>query len=151
MSAKTPDPTSYQHYFRHLEGIDDAILDFCLQYGLRFAKNVLREPCRVLNKPGIPELWIDLHVEQNWETEQFPIELTHTIEVKLLYVLEDNTKLVKQWEVARGMPFTVLEGTLVSLLLQALAVGEACPLPTLTKDLSAAKREGWHRTRYAWR
>lgn len=167
MASGTPDPISYQRFFRHLEDIDDELLNFCEGHEFEFKKNVLGDACRVLLKFGNPEWIIRIGVDQSWESGVWPMSLTYSLEVIAYYQSEADRlfverarqrrpsfrsiadkRLVKKTMILQSERFPVLKENLKELLTKSLHLLISWGIPLITKEDPDAISQGWRRTRY---
>lgn len=56
----------FEYFFRHLEEIDDSLLDYANEHKLLLTRNQERFPNRQLHIAGNPEIHIDIYLDEDW-------------------------------------------------------------------------------------
>src|SRR5258705_13603985 len=82
---KRPDQDKFDQHAKHFELIDQVLEGFCSEHEFLLDKNLYRTPCRVLRKPGNPELIFDIYQEGGWLDVEYSETLPHTFAIAAYY------------------------------------------------------------------
>ena len=97
---------------------------FCAQHGLHLDKNALRQPCRVIRKPGNPNYLMDIHEEGVWHEMEYSEQLPHSVFAAAHYSSPEDSDWVYRVEhlIAHGHEFSSIRNDLGEYLSAWLAL-----------------------------
>ena len=125
-----PDQAKFHAFARPFERLDKQLESLSRRYQFEVIKNLNRQPCRVLQRPGNPHYLMDISYDDYWVEAQFRDDLPQSVLLIAYYTPPASERFV--WKLsnilAAQLPLSQIEQNLSKYVEQAsLLIGAWTP------------------------
>src|SRR6266516_5155428 len=131
-----PDQTKFDVFARPFEKIDEQLHSLSQGHSLLVEKDLNRQPCRVLKRPGNPHYLIDISYDDYWFETEFREGLPLSVSLVAYYIPPENDKFVWRMStvLSEHLTLSAIGQNLKKILEEAILLIESWPPQRILRE-----------------